>query len=108
MVENLCTAYGEPICQLEEENDGVSDAEVVYSFPTVKALSSVNAAKMEKKLRALGFGYRAAYICKTAASLNDKGGEAFLKSLRNSDYTEAKTELLQFCGVGPKVAMLVK
>ena len=55
MVENLCTHYGVKVCDL--------DGKSFYAFPTVEALAQ---AEVEAKLRALGFGYRACYISKTA------------------------------------------
>ena len=95
MVESLCTNYGLPICSL--------DGKVLHAFPTLNSLTSDTAA-LEKRLRGLSFGYRAAYIAKAAASLQDEGGEDYLRSLRKLDYDCGREALLRLNGVGPKVA----
>lgn len=68
------------------------------------------------RLRALGFGYRADFIQKTAKMLTDAHGaelkagsdvepaEEWLKTLRDVDTTTARSELLKLMGVGRKVA----
>ena len=72
----------------------------VYAFPTVEQLCVAT----EEELRALGFGYRAKYIVKSAELLRAKGGREYLLGLRASGRAEAKAALLEFAGVGPKVA----
>lgn len=76
-----------------------------HPFPLPTALL---AQSVESKLRTLGFGYRAAYIQRTAALLvethGESGAEAFLHSLRTRPTAEAREELLKFVGVGRKVA----
>ena len=58
----------------------------------------------EGDLRALGLGYRAAYVRQTAALLCEKG-DSWLPSLRQVDDPEAVRTMLMECpGVGPKVA----
>ena len=52
----------------------------------------------------LGFGYRAAYIAKSAHQLNDLGGKDYLLNLRTKSYEEARDSLLNLSGIGPKVA----
>jgi len=61
-------------------------------------------SKVEEKLRTLGFGYRAKFIQSSAQSVLDHGGEQWLLTLRQKPYAEAKSELLNLCGVGAKVA----
>lgn len=70
-----------------------------YAFPTIDQITG----EVEIELRDLGFGYRAKYIAKTIDALNTKEPE-FLNSLRETEYDLTRIELLQFCGVGPKVA----
>lgn len=50
-----------------------------------------------------GFGYRAAYIAKSAQLLLEFGGEAWLKELKYSTYASAKSALIRLPGIGPKV-----
>ena len=59
---------------------------------------------VEQTLRMLGFGYRAAYISKTAKQIMAAGGKEYLFSLRSLPYDNAKKELLKLTGIGPKVA----
>ena len=94
MVESLCTSYGDRICSVDEQT--------FHSFPSVSALNSDPG--MEKRLRELGFGYRAGYIAKSARQIRDMGGEDFLMGLRKKGYDEAREELMKLTGVGPKVA----
>ena len=63
-----------------------------------------DAQGIEDNLRKLGFGYRAAYISKTAKQLQESGGKKYLLSLRKKSYTEAREDLLKLSGIGPKVA----
>jgi N-glycosylase/DNA lyase len=71
-----------------------------YSFPTVEALSAAS----EEDLRGLGLGYRAKFVRATAIALSSKGGEEFLMSLRSKPRKEVQVALLEFVGVGMKVA----
>lgn len=107
MVENMCTRYGEPVATIVTPDDDVNgeaaDTKCYYAFPEIEALVDQGTA-LEADLRALGFGYRAAYIAKTAQQLKDSGGRAYLESVRGMEYVEAKAELLKLTGVGPKVA----
>jgi N-glycosylase/DNA lyase len=72
-----------------------------YSFPTVEALSAAS----EEELRGLGLGYRAKFVRATAIALSSKGGEDFLISLRSKPRKEVQAALLEFVGVGMKVAV---
>ena len=109
MVENLCTRYGKEITKIQID-DSVDDAsKVYYSFPTLQSLcgelpSSDNSMDVEQTLRSLSFGYRAAYIAKTAKQITNAGGYEYLLSLRALPYNKAKAELLKLTGIGPKVA----
>ncbi|KAJ3181316.1 8-oxoguanine glycosylase ogg1 [Gaertneriomyces sp. JEL0708] len=92
MISSLCHTYGTYISTYANHT--------FHAFPDLTALSHPN---IEEKLRALGFGYRAKYIASTVAMLNQRGLE-WLYALRHIDYSEAKTQLLQLSGVGPKIA----
>ncbi|QIW95874.1 hypothetical protein AMS68_001392 [Peltaster fructicola] len=113
MVHKLCTNYG-PLL-------GHVDGEPYHDFPQPAALAVPG---VEEKLRALGFGYRAKYIYKTACMVADKPA-GWLDGLRNPEspvlgvkpqsggtwnasgregYRTAHEELLTLQGVGPKVA----
>ncbi|KAL7748005.1 8-oxoguanine glycosylase ogg1 [Sorochytrium milnesiophthora] len=116
MVDKLKTLYGR---QVAVAHDGTA----LYSFCSISSLAGAN---VEPTLRASGkssaflspwaaptplltwrsgFGYRAKYIAQTAAQLSvlpDAVG--WLHSLREASYDDAKTALLKFPGIGPKVA----
>lgn len=92
MVENLCLHFGEKVGSYK----GIDH----YSFPPPSALCGPS---VESKLRELGFGYRAKYIAKTAVQVEEQGLD-HLHSLRTKSYVDARNELLQYTGVGPKVA----
>jgi N-glycosylase/DNA lyase len=94
MVENLCRYYGEFL--------GTVDGYDYYDFPGPEKLSG---ATVEAKLRSIGFGYRAKYIQKTAEMVSGHPeGLEYLISLREKPYVESHAALLEFAGVGPKVA----
>ena len=99
MVDSLCSEYGTFLGSLSDaSNDNVLR---FYSFPEIAVLAQDG---VEQRLRELGFGYRAKYIAETARILQDKGGGAWLDTLRHVPYELAKKELLELSGVGPKVA----
>ncbi|CDK28304.1 unnamed protein product [Kuraishia capsulata CBS 1993] len=94
MCDSLCENYGERIATFQ----GIDH----YSFPGPEKLLD-----SESDLRELGFGYRAKYIEKTCQMFADD------PTLRDQLYDqrspkvsslEAHEFLLQFTGVGPKVA----
>lgn len=94
MVENLCLHFGDFIASYE----GVS----YHDFPTPLQLSDPS---VETRLRDLGFGYRAKYIQRTARMISEHPeGLLSLTQLREVPYKEAHVALLQYVGVGPKVA----
>lgn len=93
MVEKLCLLYGKEI--------GVYENQTFHSFPSVQKLSVAN---VENELRANGFGYRAKFIQKSAQQILEKGNLLWFKNLQELDYKESKHELVQLCGIGPKVA----
>lgn len=110
-VNNLCLHYGPLVGHIDEQ--------AFHDFPTPEALTG---AGVESHLRELGFGYRAAYIAKTAKIVAKERPEGWLQSLCNLEifddrldqkglqeggregYRAAHEALLQLQGVGPKVA----
>ena len=116
MVKSLCTEYSPALLTLEPPPESISDdlkpqAYHAFPFPSTLAPPEVTA-----KLRALGFGYRAEFIQKTAKLLVDAHGstlregsdiepaEEWLMTLRDMDTATARAELLKLMGVGRKVA----
>ena len=106
MLHTLRKTYGEVLPApgstpgLGFEPVGHGDAAEFYTFPTAERL----AAASEAELRALGLGYRAAYVRQTAAAIVEAGPE-WLPGLRSSDEPDAVREALStLSGVGPKVA----
>ncbi|KAK3879297.1 hypothetical protein Pcinc_016127 [Petrolisthes cinctipes] len=93
MVEHLCEMYGSPVATVE--------GKMWYSFPTIPVLAG---AGVEDALRTKGFGYRAKFIHKTAQMIMEKGGEAWLHSLRSLPYPECRSQLMTLHGVGAKVS----
>ncbi|KEP52118.1 putative 8-oxoguanine DNA glycosylase [Rhizoctonia solani 123E] len=102
MVHSLGINFSPPICSSSELPGAPLDASW-HPFPPPKALADSN---VEAKLRELGFGYRAKYIQKTAAMLCEKHEDPMkaLLELRQLSTSEARERLLEFHGVGPKVA----
>lgn len=92
MVMSLTTEFGPYVASLNDNK--------FYDFPSPEALAKPG---VEEKLRELGFGYRAKYIASTAKILNAKKA-GFLHSLRPLDTAATTSALLEFPGVGPKVA----
>jgi N-glycosylase/DNA lyase len=108
-VHKLCKHYGPFIGYIEDEP--------FHDFPRPEDLLGQN---VESELRNLGFGYRAKYIATTSRMVAEKP-KGWLDSLRNPcnpgfrttasaesslhmTYKEARQELQQLAGVGPKVA----
>jgi len=58
----------------------------------------------EERLRARGFGYRAATIPRAARAMLEQGGEEWLLGLRRQPYEAARAQLIALPGVGPKLA----
>jgi N-glycosylase/DNA lyase len=89
MLKKLSAKYGEKqVC------DGMD----FYTFPSVKCLADAS----ENGLRECGLGYRAKYVNGTAQKIQDE--KINLEDLKNMPYLEARKKLLEFPGVGLKVA----
>lgn len=112
MVQNLSTHFCPPLLTLPDPNEP-SKTLSYHSFPHPSMLA---APSVSSKLRALGFGYRAEFIQRTAKMLVDLHGsdraagdlqepaEKWLLTLRDMETAVARQELLKFVGVGRKVA----
>ncbi|KAI9998458.1 hypothetical protein PInf_002845 [Phytophthora infestans] len=113
MVDKLKATYGDLL--YKGEDDGQKEGQQsFYAFPSVDTL----AAKCEEAtLRALGFGYRAAFIVKTAKQLQELGGASYLYEIwdgnsvmeakdgeQTASYHAYQDDLMVFSGVGRKVA----
>lgn len=117
MVNSLCTEYSPPLLSLAPPGGSDTKAEnaveAYHPFPTPSTLAS---PEVSARLRALGFGYRAEFIQRTAKMLVDAHGilvapggilepsELWLQTLRLRDTIDVRDELLKFVGVGRKVA----
>ncbi len=89
MLLDLSRRFGERICY---------DNHIFYTFPTSARL----AAATDSELVDCGLGYRAKYVSATARLIH--ASEPRFEDLRKATYDEARTGLLDFPGVGPKVA----
>lgn len=61
-----------------------SNGRSYYTFPKLENLAAIE----EQKLRDLGFGYRAKFIVKSAVTVSEKGGEEWLRGLRQKPREE--------------------
>lgn len=86
MVERLCQGFGEPL-----PSGG-------FAFPSPERLAPLS----EDELAPLRSGYRAPYIIDAARRISE--GRLDLRALYALPLDEARRELLQVHGVGPKVA----
>ncbi|XP_077587137.1 N-glycosylase/DNA lyase [Stigmatopora nigra] len=93
MVERLCQARGNFLCQLDETS--------YYDFPSLSALAE---SGVESCLRELGFGYRARFVQQSAKQILNQHGPEWLETLRSVPYVEARDALRALPGVGIKVA----
>lgn len=96
MVEKLAKFFGKKICDI--------NGTTYYSFPTIDCLCSSNT---EELLKNNSFGYRAKYISKSAKYIQREGGDKWLLNLKQMDYANAKTKLMELMGVGAKVVIRV-
>jgi N-glycosylase/DNA lyase len=58
----------------------------------------------DEKFRNLGFGYRAPYIISSLNSIQENGGEKWLREMRDLPLEEVREKLISLKGVGRKVA----
>ncbi|MCU0628523.1 MAG: 8-oxoguanine DNA glycosylase [Methanoregulaceae archaeon] len=86
----LSETFGEPI--------PAGPGPVFYSFPSADDLAESAPCDLSR----CSLGYRAPYLCSTAREIaSDPGWEERINAL---DYDAARRDLMQFKGVGPKVA----
>lgn len=88
IIDRLCITAGEAVDWR---------GEIRYTFPSAQAVAALS----EDQLRAVGCGYRAPFIKKTA-EIAAAGFD--LDSLRGLTLDEARRRIRSFPGVGPKVA----
>ncbi|KAK6340656.1 8-oxoguanine glycosylase ogg1 [Orbilia brochopaga] len=119
MVDKLCATFGAPLgtithtstpsppltsttpSSLNAPTSPTHTPVPYFSFPSIAALTPPT---VESTLRSLGFGYRAKYLHQTAILLHSRPPN-YLTTLRtDKTYREAHDALLEFSGVGPKVA----
>ncbi|KAJ2552521.1 8-oxoguanine glycosylase ogg1 [Coemansia sp. RSA 1933] len=96
LIDKLCQRYGHPI----DTTKGT-----FYTFPRVQDIAVDK--NIEDTFTRLGFGYRAKYYAKTVERLlaEHEDPEQYLFGLRASpSWEHAKAQLMQFNGIGPKVA----
>ena len=85
------------LCRNMAKNEFFDDMDF-YTFPTVERLANAS----ENGLRECGLGYRAKYVQATAKKIHDENID--LEDLKTMPYLEARKKLLEFSGVGLKVA----
>lgn len=90
IIERMCKTYG---------NEIIFNNKTYYTFPTAEQLKY---AKIED-FRSLGMGFRDKYIYITTKMVND-GSINLNELLKMKDTSEIRKKLLEFPGVGPKVA----
>ncbi len=89
MLSKLSQKFGKKKCF-----DGLD----FYVFPTVEKLAFAS----ENALLDCGLGYRAKYVQATAKKIHEENLD--IEDLKNLTYLEARKQLLEFSGVGLKVA----
>jgi N-glycosylase/DNA lyase len=89
MLNNMAQKFGKKV---------VFDGHEFYTFPECKKLASAT----EQELAACGLGYRAKYVLETSTKIRE--GDFNLVSLKSQSYSDAKKVLMEFPGVGAKVA----
>jgi len=90
MIENLSQMCGKKL-------DGPGGLKY-YAFPTPEALASSG----QDAISCCSTGYRADYIYETAVQISDDPGWA--ERILRMDYEDARNRLMEYKGVGPKVA----
>jgi N-glycosylase/DNA lyase len=89
MLRKISAKYGEK---------KIFDGKEFYTFPSLEQLEVAS----ENGLRECGLGYRAKYVQATTKKIRDE--KLNLEALRSMPYLEARKVLLDFAGVGLKVA----
>ncbi len=89
MLNNMAAKFGEKTCL---------DSREFFTFPKCEQLAS----STEHELKSCGLGYRAKYVLGTSRKIHETDFD--LEALQNLSYEEAKKALMEFPGVGAKVA----
>lgn len=92
MVEKMCNMFGEFLYDHPQLGR-------LHAFPTVEKLAE---PAVDPQLRKLGFGYRAKFIQQAAKHIVDS--KINLNSLKLMPHEEARKQLTDLPGIGPKVA----
>jgi N-glycosylase/DNA lyase len=96
-IENISKMFGKRvISQKEPQNEALRGE--FYLFPSPEELKKASV----EELRACNLGFRDKYVYEATRSVLE--GKLSLESLLESEYSEAKAELLKLNGVGSKVA----
>lgn len=93
-IAGLCREFGDPF------PGGAVAGLTHFAFPPVHRLAEASLSTLTR----LGVGYRGRYIKDTAKMVTENGGPAWLTSLREKSYGEAKAALMTLPGVGEKIA----
>ena len=112
ILQSIRLEYGVPLVTVKIVNDDGDgdddDEETMHSFPSLQELQQkATDADLRKKC---GMGYRAKYILETMELLQTLGGEGYLQEIKEGaakgtlSPVEVQNKLIQFCGVGQKVA----
>ncbi|MCT4507467.1 MAG: 8-oxoguanine DNA glycosylase [Tepidibacter sp.] len=89
-IENLAMNYGEYLGEYKGKKH--------YAFPSIKKMNSLT----QEEIRKCGTGFRDQYIKDTTFIIKNDSEDIY--KYKNLDTDMCKKALLQFCGVGPKVA----
>ncbi len=92
VLDALCRSLGAPLQQFQDED--------YFAFPRIEYL----AAASQNLLDRIGLGFRGVHIRNSAEMLVQRGGNAWMSSLRSATYAQAKAELMSLPGVGEKIA----
>lgn len=106
ILQSIRMEYGVPLLQKGDFDGLVEDT--IYSFPSLQELQQqATDADLRKKC---GIGYRSKYIVETMELLESMGGESYLGDIKMGSANgtlspvEVQEKMVQFCGVGRKVA----
>lgn len=86
------------VASLAKFGEPLDDRDRYHAFPNAEVIAGIS----ENQLRELRFGYRAPHLVEVARMVAARG--EWLWSLRDAPYRDAKQELVELPGVGPKVA----
>ncbi len=85
-------AYGPLMAEVQGEG--------VHRFPGTETIASIPPLE----LRGKGFGYRGDTIPSVARQVIERGGDSWIRGLKNEAYQDAHDQLCEIKGIGPKLA----